>query len=164
MRLSGVLLASLLGLAPLATAADDTSSWAVGYICSAEQRPAAPGSARELVMVKGVGTGGFPIATRKPEAQAWFDYGMQLAHAFYHADAKAAFQKAQQLDPACAMCVWGEAWAAGPTINYDIEAADQKAVAVLAAKAAGLGGGESPSRAALSASARSALVAAASTW
>ena len=149
MRVSGPFLASLLVLAPLATAADETSNQAVGYICSAEQHPAAQGSARELVMVKGVGTGGFPVATSKPEAQAWFDYGMQLAHAFYHADAKLAFQRAQQIDPNCAMCVWGEAWAAGPTINFDVDADTAKADRILADKAARLGEGESPKNRAL---------------
>ena len=149
MRFSGVAMASVLSLAPLATAADETSSRAVGYICSAEQHPAAAGGARQLVMVKGVGTGGFPIATRKPEAQAWFDYGMQLAHAFYHSDAKLAFRRAQQIDPGCAMCVWGEAWAAGPTINFDIDDDATKANAVLADKAARLGDGESAKNKAL---------------
>ena len=149
MRFSGVLMASALCLAPLATAADETSSLAVGYICSAEDHPVAAGSVRQLVMVKGVGTGGFAIATDKPEAQAWFDYGMQLAHAFYHSDAKLAFRKAQEIDPACAMCVWGEAWAAGPTINYGIDDKAAEAVAVLADKAAKLGAGESPKNRAL---------------
>ncbi len=149
MRISGLLAAFALLLTPAALAADAPSNLAVGAICSAESNAPPTGGTRQLVKLPGVGTGGFAIATRNPEAQVWFDYGMQLAHAFYHADAKAAFQKAQQLDPACAMCVWGEAWAAGPTINYDIEAADQKAVAVLAAKAAGLGGGESAKNKAL---------------
>ena len=36
-------------------------------------------------MLSGVGTGGFPIRANAPEAQAWFDYGMKLAHAFNHA-------------------------------------------------------------------------------
>ena len=149
MRVSGFLLTSFICLAPLASLADETSSRAVGYICSAEQHPTPPGGARELVMVKGVGTGGFPIATTKPEAQAWFDYGMQLAHAFYHADARLAFQRAQQIDPDCAMCVWGEAWVAGPTINYQVDADATKADLALADKAARLGAGESPKNRAL---------------
>ena len=149
MHVRGLLLASLLGLAPLASLADEASSRAVGYICSAEQSPTPPGGVRELVMVRGVGTGGFPIATRKPEAQAWFDYGMQLAHAFYHADARLAFQRAQQIDPDCAMCVWGEAWAAGPTINFDVDTDTAKADRLLADKAARLGEGESSKNRAL---------------
>jgi tetratricopeptide (TPR) repeat protein len=74
------------------------------------------------VKVPGVGTGGFPIATRSVAAQGWFDYGMALAGAFYHADAVAAFRRARDLDPACAMCAWGEAWAEGPTVNFDVSA------------------------------------------
>ena len=93
-------------------------------------------------MVPGVGTGGFAIATSKPEAQAWFDYGMKLAHAFYHDDAKAAFKRARTIDPACAMCAWGEAWAAGPTLNFDIDTDEAKAAAALAGQARALGAGE----------------------
>ena len=134
---------------PAATAADDVSSLAVGYICSAEQAGVGPGSTRQLVMVAGVGTGGFPILTAKPEAQAWFDYGMKLAHAFYHADAKLAFKRARTFDPACAMCAWGEAWADGPTLNYDITAAERKAAGAIDAEAAALAGRESAKNKAL---------------
>jgi hypothetical protein len=105
-------------------------------ICHAETRPdpAAPAKA----LLTGYGTGGFPITTTSPEAQAYFNNGMQLAHAFAHAAATAAFKRAEQLDPACAMCVWGEAWSRGPTINYTIEDDVQTDVAGLADKAAAL--------------------------
>ncbi len=146
MRLGGLAMAAALCLAlsitPGATAADETSV-AIGDICSAEHGAAPAGSTHQLVKVSGVGTGGFPIATTKPEAQAWFDYGVQLAHAFYHDDAKLAFERAEAIDPTCAMCAWGEAWAAGPTINFDVDAAAQAADKALAAKAAKLGGAES---------------------
>src|SRR5438552_2369264 len=121
MRKIGLILGAALFAAPVALAADDISSRAVGLICSAE-RPGPPaGSPRQLVMVQGVGTGGFPIATANKEAQAWFDYGMALAHAFYHDDAKLAFRRAREFDPDCAMCAWGQAWGDGPTINYDVD-------------------------------------------
>ena len=146
MRVGGLAMAAALclalSLAPGATAADETSV-AIGDICSAEHGAAPAGSTHQLVKVSGVGTGGFPIATTKPEAQAWFDYGVQLAHAFYHADAKLAFERAEAIDPACAMCAWGEAWAAGPTINFDVDGAAQAADKALAAKAAKLGKSES---------------------
>ena len=150
-----VLVAGLaLALAPLATAGlansdDSLSARAVGFICAAEQDGPAPGSQRRLVMVPGVGTGGFSIATSKPEAQAWFDYGMQLAHAFYHTDAKAAFKRATEIDPACAMCAWGEAWSLGPTLNYDVDAAQIKAAGAVADQAVALAGSESPKNRAL---------------
>lgn len=144
-RRIGLVLGLGLTLAPAAIAADQAVSAAgeaaIGYICSAEKGPAASG-ARRLVMVKGVGVGGFAIATRSPAAQAWFDYGMQLAHAFYHEDAKLAFKRARDIDPDCAMCAWGEAWADGPTINYDVDAAGRRAATAILARADALAAGE----------------------
>ena len=58
-----------------------------------------------------------PVSTRNPKAQAYFDQGMRLTFAFNHAEAARAFRAAQELDPACAMCYWGEALALGPNIN-----------------------------------------------
>ena len=42
---------------------------------------------------------------------------MRLTYGFNHAEAARAFRAAQQLDPSCAMCYWGEALALGPNIN-----------------------------------------------
>jgi tetratricopeptide (TPR) repeat protein len=81
------------------------------------------------VLLAGYGQGGFRITTRSPQAQAFFDNGMQLAHAFAHKAAIAAFKEARRLDPDCAMCAWGEAWSSGPTINFGI---DKDAAAKLA--------------------------------
>ena len=75
----------------------------------------------------GYGNGGFPITTANPRAQAFFDNGMQLAHAFAHHAASAAFAEAAKLDANCAMCQWGAAWSDGPTINFGIGADQQKA-------------------------------------
>ena len=86
-------------------------------------------------ILTGYGTGGFPVRAASPQAQAFFDNGMQLGHAFAHAASAAAFKAAQRADPTCAMCVWGEAWSRGPTINYPIDAAAQKELAGLVAKA-----------------------------
>ncbi|CAN1505869.1 hypothetical protein MCEMIH16_00643 [Caulobacteraceae bacterium] len=83
----------------------------------------------------GFGNGGFTITTASPEAQKWFSYGIQLAQAFAHEPAKAAFAEAARLDPTCAMCVWGQAMAAGPTINYGISAEERAAAGILAVKA-----------------------------
>lgn len=90
-------------------------------------------------LLTGYGTGGFKVATTNPEAQAYFTNGMQLGHAFAHKASIAAFKRAEELDPTCAMCVWGEAWARGPTINYPIKPKDEADLAALADKAAVLG-------------------------
>jgi len=86
-------------------------------------------------LLPGYGGGGFKVRTANPQAQAFFDNGMQLAHAFAHKAAIAAFQEARRLDPACALCAWGEAWSSGPTINYGIEEGERKKLAEIAATA-----------------------------
>jgi tetratricopeptide (TPR) repeat protein len=88
-------------------------------ICSGDDGPVAA----TTTLMPGYGGGGFAIVAARPEAQAFFDNGMQLGHAFAHKAASAAFAEAVRLDPSCAMCLWGAAWSDGPTINYAIDAA-----------------------------------------
>ena len=57
------------------------------------------------------------ITTDSEQAQAYFDQGMRLAYSFARADAAESFRAAQQFDPDCAMCHWGEAWVLGPYQN-----------------------------------------------
>ncbi len=89
-----------------------------------------------MVMVDGFGTGGFPIDTANPEAQAWFNHGVKLRWAFEHSESVRAFRKAQLLDPNCSMCVWGEAWAIGPNLNGGGNDAQSLATALTQAKKA----------------------------
>ena len=74
-------------------------------------------SVADMVMVEGFGSDGFVIDTQNPQAQAWFDHGVRLRWAFEHSESVRAFRKARLLDPSCAMCAWGEAWAIGPNLN-----------------------------------------------
>jgi len=97
----------------------DPSTLGVSYICAAEAH-APPGEPGRLTIVKGMGSGGFPADTRSAQAQAWFDYGLQLYHAFYHEEAKTAFREAATADPDCSLCAWGEALSLGPTLNFDV--------------------------------------------
>ena len=90
------------------------------------------------MLLEGYGNGGFKITTANPRAQAYFDNGMQLAHAFAHKAAIEAMHEAARLDPTCAMCVWGEAWTAGPTINFGKSEDEVGDLAKQADKAAGL--------------------------
>ncbi|HMA15312.1 MAG: tetratricopeptide repeat protein [Bacteroidota bacterium] len=78
----------------------------------------ADSSAGRPPLYKGLGDLTMPITTGDATAQAYFDQGMILAWAFNHAEARRSFQAAQQLDPTCAMCFWGEALVLGPNINY----------------------------------------------
>ena len=89
-------------------------------------------------ILSGYGNGGFAITTKVPQAQAFFDNGMVLAHAFAHKAAIAAMAESVRLDPACAMCLWGQAWASGPTINFGKSESEIEALAKMADKAAKL--------------------------
>lgn len=86
-------------------------------------------------LLSGYGPGGFTVRTKSADAQAFFTNGMQLAHAFAHKAAVAAFQESRRLDPQCAMCGWGEAYAAGPTINYPIDDKERARLAEVTANA-----------------------------
>jgi tetratricopeptide (TPR) repeat protein len=105
------------------------------HICGGDG--SAPAHAQLLT---GYGGGGFPVATAAPAAQAFFDNGMQLAHAFAHRASIAAFGEAARIDPQCAMCLWGKAWASGPTINYPIDAAARARLETMTADAERLAG------------------------
>jgi hypothetical protein len=56
-------------------------------------------------------------ASDVPEAQAYFDQGIQLLYAFAPSSAARSFHEASRLDPTCSMCWFGEAWAWGPYLN-----------------------------------------------
>lgn len=74
-------------------------------------RPGAP------PLYTNLGTLHFKVATKSARAQAYFDQGIRLMFAFNHSEARRAFINAQKIDPACAMCFWGEALVLGPNIN-----------------------------------------------
>jgi tetratricopeptide (TPR) repeat protein len=65
----------------------------------------------------GLGKFTWPISSRSPEAQAYFNQGFQLMYAFAKPEAGRSFREAQRRDPSCAICYWGEAWAWGSYVN-----------------------------------------------
>jgi tetratricopeptide (TPR) repeat protein len=76
-----------------------------------------PGVPGHIPLLEGLGDVHRPVTTQSPEAQRYFDQGMAFAFGFNHEAAVRSFRAAQALDPACAMCFWGEAMALGPNIN-----------------------------------------------
>lgn len=76
----------------------------------------------EVPLYRDLGSLHFKVATASPRAQSYVDQGMRLAFGFNHAEAQRAFRAAQQLDPECAACFWGEALILGPNINAPMEA------------------------------------------
>jgi hypothetical protein len=86
-------------------------------------------------LLTGYGSGGFAVTTSVPQAQAFFANGMELSAAFAHSAAGAAMEHAVALDPACAMCKWGQALVEGPTINYGKDKKERKPLYALAREA-----------------------------
>ncbi len=68
-------------------------------------------------LLPSLGAIGYEISTNDAEAQAWFNQGLAFTYGFNHEDAINSFRRAQAIDPDCAMCFWGEAFALGPNIN-----------------------------------------------
>ena len=57
------------------------------------------------------------ITTNSPEAQLWFDRGLNWVYGYNHGEAMACFQKVLEHDADCALAHWGIAYAAGPNYN-----------------------------------------------
>ena len=64
--------------------------------------------------------------TATPEAQIWFDQGLNLLHDFWDYESTKAFEEAIRVDPNCAMCYWGlaevEGFRGGPEKVYGTKA------------------------------------------
>jgi tetratricopeptide (TPR) repeat protein len=54
----------------------------------------------------GIGNAHLKIAA-KPEAQMWFDQGLNLIHDYWDYESARAFEQSIRVDPKCAMCYWG---------------------------------------------------------
>ncbi len=63
------------------------------------------------------------IGTDVDAAQRYFDQGLRMTYGFNHEAAGRAFAEAARLDPACAMCAWGQALVLGPNINMPMDPA-----------------------------------------
>jgi hypothetical protein len=106
--------------------------------------PAEPAKAEEAlgppVWVEGLGYAGIVPDTANAEARRWFEQGVRLIWAYDEVEAVRAFGRAQKLDPGCAMCFWGEAWARGPTLNLQPRTEEHGKASAAAAKAMALAG------------------------
>jgi tetratricopeptide (TPR) repeat protein len=64
------------------------------------------------VKMEGIGNSHITIKAT-PEAQAWFDQGLNLLHDFWEYESQKAFEQSIRVDSQCAMCWWGLAQAEG---------------------------------------------------
>src|SRR5689334_4722021 len=58
------------------------------------------------------------VTTASPDAQRWFDRGLNWCYGYHHEEAIACFERVLASDPDCAMGHWGVAFAVGPNYNY----------------------------------------------
>jgi len=84
------------------------------------------------------------VGSPVPAAQRYFDQGLRMAYGFNHEAAGRAFAEAARLDPACAMCLWGQALVLGPNINLPMDPALAPQATALARQAAALAGNARP--------------------
>jgi len=97
-----------------------TSADRARAICSSDTSRLPAGSARLLP----IGNYRGPSASLVEQAQRFFDQGLVFGWGFNFPEAVRSFGAAARLDPACALCRWGIAWALGPSINHDMQPAD----------------------------------------
>lgn len=75
-------------------------------------------------LMQGIGTAPFPITTKNPEVQRWFNQGNALLHSFWYYEAERSFRWCLKLEPDNAMAYWGLARATSGRGSDDGRAAD----------------------------------------
>jgi tetratricopeptide (TPR) repeat protein len=75
-------------------------------------------------LLPGLGQYEFPITTRNPEVQRWFNQALMLTFGFNHDAAERSYLQAALLEPDCAMCWWGAALVLGPHVNAAMDPED----------------------------------------
>ncbi len=129
MRVALILLVAALGLAAFvesssATAREDTAEEPLYQHDAHDYAPLSLKAARQsdpAPLLGNLGAHHHPISTKSELAQRYFDEGLILAYGFNHAEAIRSYQDALKVDPACAMCYWGIAYALGPNINAPMQ-------------------------------------------
>jgi len=118
--LTGTAIAAVFVLAGAGAAAHDTGIAETHQKATTQAQPGQDAS--RVPLWSNLGDLSFKVTTVDPQAQAYFDQGLRLTYGFNHAEALRSFRQAQQIDPGCAMCYWGEALVLGPNTNSPMKA------------------------------------------
>jgi tetratricopeptide (TPR) repeat protein len=95
-------------------------SLSLAPLCAAQTtKPSEPayGAGAPSRLFDGLGSHQRTISTTSPEAQQFFNQGLNWMYAFNHDEAVRAFTRAAELDPQCAMAWWGVSQCQGPNYN-----------------------------------------------
>lgn len=90
-------------------------------MAAAAQHAHAPAAEKPVTLLPGMGAHTLPIRTRSPQAQNYFNQGLNLLYGFNRYESLRSFKKAGELDATAAMPYWGVAMAYGPHINMDLD-------------------------------------------
>jgi tetratricopeptide (TPR) repeat protein len=114
-----------------------TAIFSCGLLLQAAE-PEAPAAAKAQPLKKYPGFTGYKrkVTTASPEAQQYFNQGIQLLYGFNHDEAIRSFEQAAEIDPGCAMAWWGSAYARGLHINNPEMGEEQSELAYDAAQKA----------------------------
>ncbi|MCW3097680.1 MAG: Redoxin domain protein [Chthonomonadaceae bacterium] len=69
------------------------------------------GPRQQARLMKGIGNVHFPVTTSRPEAQKFFDQGINYLYSFSWFESERSFRTAAKIDQDCAMAYWGMAMA-----------------------------------------------------
>ncbi len=86
---------------------DDNASLPAGH--SAHGEAFDEGPRQRAYLMKGMPKVNFPVTTKKPKCQAFFNQGIGQLHGFWNLEAERSFRQAAVIDPTCAMAYWGMA-------------------------------------------------------
>jgi peroxiredoxin len=67
------------------------------------------GPRQRAVLMEGTGKVKFPISTKNPEAQKFFEQGVGQLHGFWYFESERSFRTVASIDPDCAIAYWGMA-------------------------------------------------------
>src|SRR5882757_3881011 len=102
----GVLTAALLVVAMASTAAVPQMNMPGHDMGMPMREIPAPAKLSAPLKLTGIGNSHLEI-TATPEAQMWFDQGLNLLHDFWDYESERAFEQSIRADSNCAMCYWG---------------------------------------------------------
>ncbi|MEO1080112.1 MAG: hypothetical protein AAFY29_11200 [Pseudomonadota bacterium] len=95
-------------------------------------------------LASALGPYSWPITTYDERAQAYFDQGMQLRWGYSMGEARRSMAEARRIDPGCAMCFWGEAFALGSFLNLPMTVENARLAHEAITRAAELTGSATP--------------------
>jgi len=102
-----IVLIALLVRPLVAEEKDDNGTVPAGH--SAHGEAFDEGPRQRAYLMKGMPKVNFPVTTKKPKCQAFFNQGLGQLHGFWNLEAERSFRQAAVIDPTCAMAYWGMA-------------------------------------------------------